>query len=304
MFVAYYPGWYSVYQTGFFTLFFLRQTRGSDLSFVDALIIAIVAFCIWLAVFILTGIALLKLSRKANLKHRFLAFMPFGQLLLLGELAGDITFFGHKIRRLGLYAMIVEIVASAYYVLMSVAMYVLYVQNGALYEPMNEMPNWNGLSLSATRWLHFYAISNNYVVGLLSLIHAVLILMLFIGFYKRYASHKNAIWLAIGGVFIPFFNGIAVFVLRNRERIDYEAIMRARQEAFRRQQQQWQNGQFGSFGGPNGPYGGPFGGPAGGEQSWSQQPQKPEDPFGEFAGGAGSGGNESGGTSGEDEFFG
>lgn len=297
--VAYYPGWFSVYQTAFSTFGYVKEMRGSLMSGWDALISAIIAFSIWLAVFILMGIGLFTMSKKTDSKRRYLAFVPFGQLFLLGELAGEVTFFGHKIRRLGLYAMIVEMVASAYYVLMSAAMYVLYVQNAALYELLNGIPTWNGLSVSATRWLNFYAISSNYVVGLLSLVNAVLILMLFIGFYRRYAAHRNAIWLAIGGVFIPFFNGIAVFVLRGRDRIDYEAILRARQEAFKRQQQQWQNGQFGPYGGgPYGPYGGPMGGNG---QSWSQQPPKPEDPFGEFKGGGSESGSSDG--KGEDDFF-
>ena len=67
---------------------------------------------------------------------------------------------------------------------------------------------------------------------------------------------------------------LIVFFLRNREPIDFEAYMRARREAYMRQQQQYHQQYYGSYGNR---YGNPYGNPY-------QPPQKPEDPFEEFGG--------------------
>ncbi len=276
MFVAYYPSWFSVFYGAFLSLVVLRLSNGGVMSWQETLVLSIVAFVLWLAVFILQGVGLYKMAKKANVKRRHLAFVPFGQILLVGELAGEISFFGHKIRRLGLYALILEIIAAIYYVVFAYSLYVLFVENGSNIEIVTNYHQWTNLSSYALGWKKFYDISS-FVIEIMSLIHAIVILMLYLGFYKRYSYRHNVI-LSLGGIFIPFFNGIATFVLRNREQVDYEAILRARQEEYRRRQQQWQSGQS--------PYGGPYNTPyAGGNagNGSSQQPSSPEDPFGEFS---------------------
>lgn len=282
MFVAYYPSWFSVFYGAFLSLVMLRLSSGGVMSWQETLVLSIVAFVLWLAVFILQGIGLYKMAKKANVKRRYLAFVPFGQIFLVGDLAGEISFFGHKIRRLGLYALILEIVAAVYYVVFAYSLYVLFVENGPNIEIVTNYPQWTNLSSYALGWKKFYDIST-FVIEIMSLIHAIVMLMLYLGFYKRY-SYRNNVILSLGGIFIPFFNGIATFVLRNREQVDYEAIMRARQEEIRRRQQQWQNTQNPYGGTYNGPYGnqGPYtGGNAG--NGGTQKPSSPEDPFGEFS---------------------
>jgi hypothetical protein len=80
---------------------------------------------------------------------------------------------------------------------------------------------------------------------------------------------------------IPFFKPVMVFVLRNHNRIDYEALMRAKREAFRRQH----GNPYGNpFGNPYGnPFGNPYGNPYGSPNPTPPQEEKPKDPFEEFA---------------------
>ena len=124
-------------------------------------------------------------------------------------------------------------------------------------------------------WLKFYNLGD--IGSIISLVETILFVMLYIGFYKRYA-YNHATILSAASIFVPFFNPIATFCLRGRDPIDYEAILRARREAFHRQQQQWQNGPYGPYGGP---YGDPYGKPNEGSQP--KEEEKPQDPFGEFA---------------------
>ena len=311
MFSSYYPSWYAVFQTSLLSLAFAKKEDGFVVSPWEVLIIASIAFALWMAAFLLQGFGLYRMAKKAGLSRPWLAFVPFAHVLLVGKLAGDVSFFGHRVRRLGFYTMLVEIVAAVFYVFVSVAMYILFVQNGSSWElysnDFNLYINWNELPVAAQGWEQFYRLSD-YIVGLLSLIHAIVLLILYMGFYKRYA-YRNHFLLSLGGILVPFFNMVAVFVLRKRDPIDYEAILRARREAFRAQQQQqqhnpWQGGYGGPYGGPYGgsygnPYGTPYGNGQGNTSSGSEQPPKPEDPFGEFSDGSTDGNKDGNG----DGFF-
>ena len=87
-------------------------------------------------------------------------------------------------------------------------------------------------------------------------------------------------------LFLPVSQFIIVFVLRNRQPINYEAYMRARYEAHMRQQQQYRNYQGQSpFGGNpygNNPYGNNPYANDNSQPSQNAQPA-PEDPFEEFS---------------------
>ncbi|MBP3434327.1 MAG: hypothetical protein J6K50_03545, partial [Clostridia bacterium] len=105
--------------------------------------------------------------------------------------------------------------------------------------------------------------------------------------YKKYYP-KNYLVLGMLSLFIPLSRFVIVFVLRNRNAVDYDAYMRARREAYMRQQQQYRNTYGNPYGGGYGsPYNNPYGNPYGGNP-YAQQPrpqQEPEDPFSEFSGG-------------------
>lgn len=299
---SYYPGWYAIFQSVIISLsltFAMHKEAGGSaaLDSLAAIIVAGIAFALWLTMFIMQAIGLRKLAQKANYARPWLAFVPFAHVYLLGKLTGEVSFFGHKIRRLGLYAMLVEIVAAIYYVFMSVAIYILFVHHGANLETSNNYYyRWSSLAGWARGWETFFNLSYYNLIPIFSLVHAIVLLVLYMGFYKRYAPRSYFI-LSFAGIFIPFFSGFAVFGVRNKQPIDYEAILRARQAAYRAQQQNWQNGYGGTYGGS---YGNPYGNPYAGQRPSEPDSQtvKPEDPFGEFSNGAHSG--SSNGTQSED----
>jgi type II secretory pathway pseudopilin PulG len=89
--------------------------------------------------------------------------------------------------------------------------------------------------------------------------------------------------------FVPVAPYVKVFALRNRKEIDFAAYMRAKQEAFFRQQQQYRN-MYGNPNNPNNPYGTYTWGPTpNGQNPYARNTsqtneQKPEDePFSEFS---------------------
>ena len=285
------PGWFSVFDWLVQNSALYLYKDGQRMNKYQILILFGIVGVLWLITFILQGIALYKMAKKENSKRAYLAFVPFAYTLLVEELAGEVSFFGHKVKHLGLWAMILELISVAYHAFVVWAMAVLYVKNGALLEYTAfggiVYPGWPQLSGTALYWLEFYQLG---VESLIVLVESIIFLILYMGLYKRYA-YSNAKILSVAGLFVPFFKPITVFCLRNREPFDYEAAIRAKREAFRRQQQQWGN-----------PYGSPYGNPYGNSTpNQPSQEEKPKDPFEEFS--EENKGNSSGGQ-GDNDFFG
>ena len=82
----------------------------TKLDYWTAVIVAgSVALAIWLTLFILQGIGLFVMAKKRKMKNKWLAFMPFANIMYMGKLAGTCSFFGQKMKRAGLYTMLAQI---------------------------------------------------------------------------------------------------------------------------------------------------------------------------------------------------
>ena len=240
----------------------------------------IVGGVIWLALFVLQGIGLYKMAKNRGLKRKWLAFVPFANIYYIGELAGEIDLFGHKIKRLGLYAMISQILATVACASALIAELYLFINCG---NPIGETPMgtpyWTELSGTALSMSRFYDLSF-YIIPLAQQIFSILMLVLLMGLYKKYYP-KNYIFLGLLMLFpVTRFVSryIVIFILRNREAIDYAAYMRAKREAYMRQQQRYQNTYGNPYNhGPYNPYGYPY------QNPYNQPQNKPEEPFSEFS---------------------
>ena len=67
---------------------------------------------LWAILFVLQGFGLYKMAQNRNVKNKALAFVPFVNIWFIGKLAGECHFFGQKLKRAGMYAMIMQIIAS------------------------------------------------------------------------------------------------------------------------------------------------------------------------------------------------
>ncbi len=252
----------------------------SQMGNVDSRIAGIVGGCIiWSALFVLQGVGLYKMAKNRGLKSKWLAFLPFANIYYIGKLAGEIDLFGHKIKRLGLYAMISQILATVACAATLIAELYLFINCG---NPIGETPMgtpyWTELSGTALSVSRFYDLSF-YIIPLAQQIFSILMLVLLIGLYKKYYP-KNYIFLGLLMLFpITRFVSryIVIFILRNREAIDYEAYIRAKREAYMRQHR-YQNPYGNPYNqGPYNPYGYPY------QNPYNQQQNKPEEPFSEFS---------------------
>ena len=283
-----------------------------------------VAAVVMVALFLLQGFGLFAMANRRKMKKKWMAFVPFANVYLMGKLAGDCAVFGRRMKNIGLYAMIAQIVAFCLGVLSLTVTAFLFGRYGGYIQSTGSSLGWMDLPAEAV-WMENYYRNGDLLTGLVQIVYTAFMLILLIGLYKKY-SPKNHMLLAVLILFVPFARFITVFVVRNRAPFDYEGYMRARREEFMRRNYGPYGGNpyggnpYGQGGNPYGgnpygqggnPYGGnpygqggnSYGNPYGNSQGnqYGQQPTPPpDDPFAEFGKGTGNGTNGQGGNGSSD----
>ncbi len=253
---------------------------------------------VYLILLVFGGIGLNKLAKKQGLKHRWMAFLPFFNTYYAGKLAGETQFFGQKMKRVGLYAMISEILYVALQLFVFVAVIIsffpqyrtLEIEDGVLSGVPNDdaMPSWIDPAITY----------GSLVAYLLWFFVIVFFCVLYVSFFRKYYA-RGPILLAFLSAVLPF-RGFTIFAVRNNAPVDYNDYIRRRTQAYMRGNGYNQppygpygpgNGGYGSGGPQNGPdpfegFGGPSGGnygASGGSSSGSSSsPSSDDDPFSEF----------------------
>ena len=250
---------------------------------------------VYLILVVFGGIGLNKLAKKQGLKHRWMAFLPFLNTYYAGKLAGETQFFGQKMKRVGLYAMISEILYVALQLFVFAAVIISYfpeyrtleVSDGVMTGAANEaMP----------AWIEPAVTYGNLVAYLLWFFVIVFFCVLYVAFFRKYYA-RGPILLAFLSAVLPF-RGFTIFAVRNNAPVDYNDYIRRRTQAYMRNNG-YNQPPYGPYGPGNGGYGsgGPqnddpfegFGGPtsdhgaSGGSSSGSSSaPSSDDDPFSEF----------------------
>lgn len=253
-----------------------------------------VAAGVFVVCLILGGIGLTQMAKGQGVKPSVLAFLPFANTYYAGKVAGEAYFFGQKMKRGGLYAMLAEIVYvtlnSLFYAFDSMLLpHGAFVQTGdtITFEYVN-IPDdlqWANNALTPLNALSYIA----------EITMFVFFFVVFLALFKKYYAKRPVLMTVLSAVF-PF-RAFTLFAVRNNTPVDYNAFLRRRAEAYARQA--YGNPPQGGYGGQGG-YSNPNGQNAGGN------PGGAPDPFGEFgsspnppANGA-NGSDNSGGASGSD----
>ena len=245
-----------------------------------------VGVAIWLGLFLLQGIGLFTMAKRRGFKKSFLAFIPFVNLWYIGKLAGDCNFFGQKVKRAGMYAMIAQIIITVLSLLALASEMYLWISFGVPEVSQMGSAYWTGLTGFALTVSKFFDISA-YLLSIFQLAYEILLVILLMGLYKQYAPNQYMV-LGVLTLFIPLAHYIVIFALRNRAAIDYNAFMRAKHEAYMRQQQEYRN-HYNPYNPYNNPYGNPYhrgdeggyGAPYNNGRYGQNTP--PEEPFAEFS---------------------
>ncbi len=216
------------------------------------------------------GLGLMTMAKKAGVKHGWLGFLPFACTYFAGKLAGETTFFGSKMKRAGLYAMLAEIfcvVGNVFVLVLSV-----YLSRPEFYEyGVDELGEYSRFAAELVpegmRWTVNCSLAMEIITYLAGFVQLFLFCILYNALFRKYYARSPFLMTFLCAV-LPL-RGFVLFAVRNNTPVDYDALMRRRMEEIRRQQQQY--GQYGQYG----PYGGAPNPPAGGAQNGGE-------PFGDF----------------------
>ncbi|MBQ8885415.1 MAG: hypothetical protein IJY62_03505 [Clostridia bacterium] len=276
---------YNIYQT--VLVFYMQRNKGLEAllgSYRPFIVAFSVAFGLIAALFFLQAAGLFIMAKKRNMSKKWLAFVPFANIWYIGKLAGTCEVFGHKMRRVGLYAMIAQIVDVLVCFSSIAAEVFLFVRHGDSAIVSDYVIEFMDLSGFANGLSKYYMISE-YIYSITGLIYSVMLFILLMGLYRKYYA-KGYMLLSWVAIFVPISRYIVIFVLRNNQAIDYNEYMRKKREAYARRY-----GNMGGYGGyrPYGGYGGaPYGNGQGGYGTQGGAPYgerpKPEEPFSEFGG--------------------
>lgn len=243
-----------------------------------------IGFFVWLALFILQGVGLYTMAKKREMKKAWLSFVPFVNIWYLGKLAGECYTFGHKVKRVGIFVMVAQIITTLLTVATVASEIYLYVNHGQPIIPEETFakPYWPNLTGFSQRVESFYGYSD-FFLSIFQLIFGILMLMIMTSLCKKYAT-KNYMPLSMLAFFVPLSRFVIIFCIRKNKAIDYEAHVRKQREEFMRRQQQYRK----MYGNPYNPYSNPYGNPYqtqnpynAGQTDEQKQPPK-EEPFSEF----------------------
>lgn len=254
-------------------------------SYRNVMLISVaVAAAVYLVCLILGGIGMHVMAKKRNMKHSFLAFLPFANTYYAGKLAGDCKIFGKKVKHMGLITMLAEIVyvaASVFSLVMFFGVlrpehYEVVLSSSGAFDgakfQINKMP-------VALRWMVSAKTVSEILTSVFSFVLFFCMVVLFNSFYRKYYARSPFV-MTILSAFLPL-RGIVIFAVRNNTPIDYDAWMRRQMEEMARRQQQMNMGGYGGY--PGGNY--PGGNYPGGNYSGGNAPSdKPEEPFSDFGG--------------------
>ncbi len=180
----------------------------------------------------LGGLALYTMAERAGVKHSWLGFLPFANTYYAGKVAGEVSFFGKKMKRAGLYAMIGEIVYAVFEIFSLVASVLL--SNPAYYET-NYLEG-GGASLvfnpesvpAGLRWMSGASFWFSILALVAELVMIVFLCAVYNGLYRKY-SPRNAYIMTVFSVILPF-RAFFLFAVRNNTPVDFNEYMKKRLE--------------------------------------------------------------------------
>lgn len=209
---------------------FMRN--GSGISLGELYILLGVAGGAYFVCLVLGGLALFTMAERAGVKHSWLGFLPFANTYYAGKVAGESPFFGKKMKRAGLYAMIAEIV---YFALETVSLVSNILLSNPAYYETNYLEG-GGATLTLNRASvpkGLLGLSDASVyISVLSLI-ASLVMIVFLcavynALYRKY-SPRNAYVLTVFSVILPI-RAFLLFAVRNNAPVDFNDYMKRRIE--------------------------------------------------------------------------
>lgn len=188
-----------------------------------ALTVLIISAVINITCFVFKGIGLYTIAKREGHGYAYLAYIPFASYYLLGKIVGGVKVFGHRVKNLGLIAMISMFL---YYVLNGLYEGFLYGENIYSFVSTGEigvLPNSYG-----NVWVDVVL---NVFVLVAGIVYVIADLFLMLTFFMYYGKKHQILYSLLSIFFEPVF-GILVFVVRKHARFDYSQYMKMRFDSY------------------------------------------------------------------------
>ena len=186
---------------------------------------------------ILGGIGLLKLAKKEHIKGSICAFLPFANTWYAGKIAGEARFFGQRMKRAGLYAMLCEMVYAGVEIFrlalnfaLTKGEYFTLKRNAEFGESIWSIER--ARIPSDKQWMYDALMYSDYISYFFDLIAIIFLCAMFIALFRKYYA-KSPVLMMILCTFLPF-RGFVLFAVRNNAPVDYNAFMYRRAEEYAR----------------------------------------------------------------------
>ena len=158
--------------------------------------------------YILKSIGLYRIARNRNMDNAWLAWVPYARTYLQGEISGAVSFGRQKIKNPGLWMILIPLV-SGFVIIILNAMIIFSVITDNMYY-VSEV----------TSLISGFLVCLVVLVGLLAAAAgiAVKVLKVFVNrqIFEALTSESMALFHAVASVFVPLYEDICFFVLRDK----------------------------------------------------------------------------------------
>ncbi len=185
------------------------------------------------------GFGLYKMAKRAGDKCAWMAFLPFLNTYLSGRLAGETNVFGTKVKRMGLYAALLEFVYVAINIFtLFLSMFMMRPEWYKLTYTETAAGTFLGTELAADnmpvglRWMPTTLNVMNIVGIVWYFVTLFAFIVLYAAFFRKYFA-RSPYMMAFLCSFFPV-RGYVFFAVRNNKPVDYNEWL---QERIRRMQQ-------------------------------------------------------------------
>ena len=229
----------------------------------------------WILIAVLAAIGIHALAKNKGIAGLWRAWIPFYNLVVLGEIVGEVNLLGMKTKRIGQIAMVFQILYAVNFVFNECT----YVFNDAFgfYEIQQQVVGEMSYEYLAPvgGGIAYVVLSNLFIL----LPNLFIAFSLYMEVFRSYLP-SAAMALCILTIFFPFVAPIAVFCIRDRKYVNYREFLQKRMTMIYgvpQQPQERPKDPFSEFPDPDK------------ENPYSQRPARPgapqqEDPFAEFSG--------------------
>lgn len=195
-----------------------------------------VAGALYLVCLVFGGVGLWIMGSRQGIKYAWIGFFPFANTYLAGKIAGESALFGKRMKRAGLYAMLVEILYVALEILSLVISVIL--SNPAYYETrsaggsvtrqmvLGNIPAQYRWMVSGLTWVPAVA-----MIVFLALV--VFLCVVYNALFRKYYARSPFLMTFLSVVF-PV-RGIVLYAVCKNDPVDYNEYLRERVATILRQ---------------------------------------------------------------------